>query len=112
MPGLNSPPIDYSSLPGGVVWGLIMKELESVRETQGESQKENREEFRRLRDKIESLESRVGVDIKTHAVDIKGLQIELEARARVAGAIAGAVTGLLGSLAGAILAYFLRTTGG
>lgn len=86
-----------------------MKELESVKTTQRDFQLENRDEFRRIRDKIESLEGQVSKDIKEHAVDIKGLQTELEAKAKIAGTRAGIIAGALTALGSVLLAQFLRT---
>lgn len=104
--------LDFSALPEGVVWTLVMEELRELKHDNKEYRKDTRNDIRRLEDKIDRLDSNVQTELKDHKVDITKLQTEVEQKARFAGAIAGFVASIVTALAGAISMYVVKSVFG
>jgi hypothetical protein len=93
----------------GPVLQMILDDLKQVKNAVDLGASETREEFRRLRDKLDRLERDMSRDLTGHAVDISQLQTKAKGIAAIAGSVAGFITSLIAVSLGAMLKYFIDT---
>lgn len=90
---------------------MLKEDMTDIKLAIKEHQIDTREEFRRIRDKIDVLNAQVGLDAKTAAVAMKELETRQVESAkysgRIAGAIAGFVTAVIASAVAALLKLFV-----
>ena len=83
---------------------MLTNDLKEIKESIRIHQQDTREEFRRVRDKMDSLNSQFAQDTKTHAVLLKEIETRQQESAKFAGRIAGAISGFITALVTSIAA--------
>ena len=96
---------------GETVLNMIRSDIHELRGDVKGYQTETKEEFQRVRDKIDGLHQQFFTETRAATVERKALEIKHEALAqragRYAGAVAGFFTALVTTLVGVIARYFL-----
>ena len=87
--------------PDSVIFKMMVDDIRQIKEAQVRQGDENKEEFRRVHDKIDVLRDEVRRELKGHDKDI----VRLTTQAQMAGKLSGAIWGASSSLViGALIA--------
>lgn len=101
----------YSDHQGDTVLNMIRGDIQELRETVKAYQSDSKDEFRRLREKIDDVNQQFYSDSRASAVDLKAIEVKQTESAKYAGRLAGAVAGfftaLVTTIAGVLAKYFL-----
>lgn len=99
-------PMDASHLD--TVLTMLTNDIKEIKGSIKEHQVDTREEFRRVRDKMDGLHNQFAEDSKTHAVLLKEVETRQQESAKFAGRIAGAISGFITALVTSLLAVAAR----
>jgi gas vesicle protein len=108
--------MDHFGTPdhGETVLNIVRGDIKELREVVKDYQSETKEEFRRVRDKIDDMHQQFYSDSRASAVDMKAIEVKQTESAKYAGRLAGAVAGfftaLVTTVAGVLAKYLLLSS--
>ena len=91
----QGPDITAHVTPEGVVLQMIVDDIRTIKDAQTACALENREEFRRLKDKMDNLRDEMYVNLTGHDRDIVRLTTQASIAGRVSGFFAGSAAGVI-----------------
>ena len=100
-------PMDPAHLD--TVLSMLTSDIKDIKDSIKEHQIDTREEFRRVRDKMDTLTSQFADDTKKHAVNLKEIETRQQESAKFAGRIAGAIAGFVTALVTSLVAVIVKS---